>query len=547
MALLFCDMRTSSLNGCRPPRIQNQVDWTRLQDASDQWDYQQQGLTSVGAVIVTAAVAYFTFGAASGLGAAAGDAAAVGAGQGVALTGGGAFLTGSGAAIAGVVGGASTAALTALAAQAAIAVANNPTDPGKALKQLGSSANVRGLVAALLTGGVLAGLNLAPTGVPTAGAGAQAFGDQLWQNLRAGAARAVINTAVYGGSLEGALKAGLLASIVDTGAAQTAFAIGDLNLDAYTGKVAHALAGCAAGAARSGGSCQAGALGAVIGEISGEQFGFDDNGNIQPGAIEMASMLGAVGAALAGMDASEVALAAAAAGNAAANNALSHYVEKALGKLKNTLRSLELKPLADSQKAVSEYLDSAAARGGLNETEIAALGTLYALNEALFPTSVLDVAGPIGKAVGKAGRLIKAGVGAEEAASAAVKEVKTAAGLGENGGGKIAAEKGGFDNANLQSKLEGYLLDPAHPQNQTKAIWFQQALGFDKSNWQKLGSQITFNESTAIATKTTQYGQTFEQVIPITGANGKTIDVPFVFMKDNTGTVRLVTGIPTKK
>ena len=406
------------------PALSNKVDWTRLQDASDKWDYKQQGLTGVGAAVVTAVVAYFTYGAASGLGAAAGDAAAVGAGQGVALAGGGAFLTGTGATIAGVVGGASTAALTALAAQAAIAVAANPTDPGKVLQQLGSSANVHGLVGALLTGGVLAGLSLAPTGAPTAGAGAQAFGDQLWQNLRAGAAKAVINTAVYGGSLEGNLKSGLLTSIIDTGAAQTAFAIGDLNLDTYTGNVAHALAGCVAGAARSGGSCEAGALGAVIGEISGEQLGFDDNGNIKPGAIEMASMLGAVGAALAGMDASQVALATAAAGNAAANNALSHYVEKALGKLKNTLKSLELKPLADSQKAVAEYLDSAAARGGLNETEIAALATLYAANEVLFPTSVLDVAGPIGKAVGKAGRLIKAGSKADEAASAVLNEVK---------------------------------------------------------------------------------------------------------------------------
>jgi len=118
---------------------------------------------------------------------------------------------------------------------------------------------------------------------------------------------------------------------------------------------------------------------------------------------------------------------------------------------------------------------------------------------------------------------------------------------GAKGGGKVAGGNAGFDTANLQSKLDGYLLDPAHPQNQTKATWFQQALGFDKSNWQQLGSQITFNEATAIATKTTQYGKTFEQVIPITGANGKTIDVPFVFMKDNTGTVRLVTGIPAKK
>jgi len=89
----------------------------------------------------------------------------------------------------------------------------------------------------------------------------------------------------------------------------------------------------------------------------------------------------------------------------------------------------------------------------------------------------------------------------------------------------------GFDTSNLQSKLEGYLLDPAHPQNQTKATWFQQALGFDPSNWQDLGSQLKFNESTAIPTKTTQYGQTFEQSIPINGANGNTIDTTFVFMK----------------
>ena len=104
----------------------------------------------------------------------------------------------------------------------------------------------------------------------------------------------------------------------------------------------------------------------------------------------------------------------------------------------------------------------------------------------------------------------------------------------------------GFDTANLQSKLEGYLLDATHPQNKKKATWFEQALGFNKSNWQQLASQITFDESKAVATKVTQYGQTFEQAIPISGLNGKTIDVTFVFMKDNAGTVRLVTGIPAK-
>jgi filamentous hemagglutinin len=62
-----------------------------------------------------------------------------------------------------------------------------------------------------------------------------------------------------------------------------------------------------------------------------------------------------------------------------------------------------------------------------------------------------------------------------------------------------------------------------------------------------LASQITFDETKAVATKVTKYGQTFEQAIPISGMNGKSIEVTFVFMKDNTGTVRLVTGIPGKK
>ena len=119
---------------------------------------------------------------------------------------------------------------------------------------------------------------------------------------------------------------------------------------------------------------------------------------------------------------------------------------------------------------------------------------------------------------------------------------------GSVGGSTVSSGRSvGFDTSNLQSKLEGYLLDAAHPQNQTKAIWFKEALGFDKGNWQELGSQIRFNEATATATKSTNYGQTFEQIIPINGVNGKTIDVTFVFIKDNVRTVRLVTGIPTKK
>jgi hypothetical protein len=120
-------------------------------------------------------------------------------------------------------------------------------------------------------------------------------------------------------------------------------------------------------------------------------------------------------------------------------------------------------------------------------------------------------------------------------------------GSGQSTNDSPASSNAGFDPSNLESKLGGYLLDPTHSQNQTKANWFSQALGFDQSNWQDLAKQLYFDPATAVPTKATQYGQTYEQVISITGVNGKTIDTTFVFMKDNSGTVRLVTGIPTKK
>ncbi len=105
----------------------------------------------------------------------------------------------------------------------------------------------------------------------------------------------------------------------------------------------------------------------------------------------------------------------------------------------------------------------------------------------------------------------------------------------------------GFDTSNLESKLDGYLLDPLQPQNQSKAVWFQQALGFDRGNWKELASQIKFNESQATLQKTTEYGQIFEQIIPVKGANGKVIKTPFYFKKDLGGTVTLVTSKPAKR
>uniref|UniRef100_UPI001C3765FD DUF6883 domain-containing protein n=1 Tax=Leptospira alexanderi TaxID=100053 RepID=UPI001C3765FD len=101
--------------------------------------------------------------------------------------------------------------------------------------------------------------------------------------------------------------------------------------------------------------------------------------------------------------------------------------------------------------------------------------------------------------------------------------------------------------ASVTDKLTRYLLNPEHPDGASKAKWFQQALGFTKENSNELAKQIIFDSSKAIETGITQYGTKYNQTIPIVGANGKTIDVLFSWIKNTDGVVRLVTGIPTKQ
>jgi len=101
-------------------------------------------------------------------------------------------------------------------------------------------------------------------------------------------------------------------------------------------------------------------------------------------------------------------------------------------------------------------------------------------------------------------------------------------------------------NQSVIDKLNNYLLNPNHTVGGTKAEWFKQALGYTQDNMMELVKQIVFNPNTAIATELTQYGQKYEQIITIYGANGKTIDVLFVWILGNDGVLRLVTSIPTQ-
>lgn len=57
------------------PQLQGKVNWSAVELAHQHWDYDQQGLTPAGAAIVAIVVAYFTAGAASGVGASAAEGA----------------------------------------------------------------------------------------------------------------------------------------------------------------------------------------------------------------------------------------------------------------------------------------------------------------------------------------------------------------------------------------------------------------------------------------------------------------------------------------
>jgi transposase len=96
----------------------------------------------------------------------------------------------------------------------------------------------------------------------------------------------------------------------------------------------------------------------------------------------------------------------------------------------------------------------------------------------------------------------------------------------------------------VDDKLDRYLLNPAHPKGGPKAVWFERALGYTRANADDLASQVIFDDATAVQQAVNEHGTTYRQVIQITGANGRSIDVIFVWIRNHDGIVRLVTAMP---
>jgi filamentous hemagglutinin family protein len=306
------------------------VDWRAIELARREWDHEAQGLTGVGAALLMAVIIYFTGGMGTDLAIAA-SGSTTGA-TAAALT----TTTATGATVYTTAGAAINAGFTTLAGNAAVSFVNNGGDLSAVLKDLGSSDSVKQLLVGMAGAGLVQGLsnNLQFSGKALSeiglndGFGAY-FGKQLVQHM----GRASANALLLGTPLDQALEGALVSSLLSTGTAFGADAIGDLGVPDGNGgftlneagrHVLHALLGCASGAVQAGSEgCAAGGAGAVLGELGAGWFN-PDGTRSQAETLAFAQLMGSLGGALATGNAEGVGIGGTAGGNAAEHNYLNH-------------------------------------------------------------------------------------------------------------------------------------------------------------------------------------------------------------------------------
>jgi Possible hemagglutinin (DUF637)/Hemagglutinin repeat len=341
------------------------IDWQRVEVINKSWDYKKEGLTPAASIVVAIVVAIATAGAASSAaGSLVGTTTVTTAGvTTTTLTGTGlAASAGMSLGVATATTAAVTAGITALATSATLAIINNKGDIGAALKELGSKENIKSLVTAMATAGLVQGLGAA-LNLPSTGLGSS-FIDKLQTNLVNGIASSLITTAINGGSVEDAIKNAVKGAVINSIAAQGANGIGNLTndgkldqtaLENFANKFAHAVLGCATGAAtaNSQAGCAAGAVGAVAGGLGAELY---DPANVKGvDAQQFGKLTASLAVLLAGGDAKLVNVAGTTAVNAIANNRQLHPKEIDWIK-ENAASYAKLKgiSLVDAEKALAE-------------------------------------------------------------------------------------------------------------------------------------------------------------------------------------------------
>ncbi|MBH3104311.1 DUF637 domain-containing protein [Serratia marcescens] len=241
----------------------NDVQWSKVKDAYDSWDYKSQHLNPAVAAVIAIAAAAVTAGSSLAATAASSVSGAVGGGV--------------------ITSGAVTAGMSSLASQAAVALVENQGNLSKTLQALGSNENVRATATAMAIGGALNGFDSA-MGWSKDAAGKPLNPNNVklpqlsngdWSKVaQRVAGQSVIssslNTAINGGSFKDNLTNALLANIGSQVQAEGANLIGDNGqvLDIPGRAVSHAvLAGISAEIGK--GNAKGAAAGALAAELAG--------------------------------------------------------------------------------------------------------------------------------------------------------------------------------------------------------------------------------------------------------------------------------------
>ncbi|WP_256099222.1 filamentous hemagglutinin N-terminal domain-containing protein [Variovorax sp. SG517] len=313
------------------PALANSIEWQRVQEEHKKWAQSQTSMGPVAAAIVSVVVGVATAGAGSAAVGTAGTATTTGTGIAGAM--------GLSATTTTIASAAMQAGITAIASQATVSFVNNDGDLGKVFKELGSSQSVKNILTAMVTAGAIEGLSVEgvlPDNLRTATNGKALFTDQLQRQLINGTASAVVRSAINGTSLENELGTAIATALLNTVAAQGANEIGNLRvndtLNVYGQQVAHAILGCLVGAGRasagaggsSGDGCAAGAIGAVVGELTATAFNPTGDPRLAEQTLQAATVMSSVVGALVGGSPSSIYIAAAAGANSAENNFLMH-------------------------------------------------------------------------------------------------------------------------------------------------------------------------------------------------------------------------------
>lgn len=98
-------------------------------------------------------------------------------------------------------------------------------------------------------------------------------------------------------------------------------------------------------------------------------------------------------------------------------------------------------------------------------------------------------------------------------------------------------------------KLTEYALNFEHPTGKEKAKAFKEALGYTKERYTDLKTKIldSFDEKELVYKREDKYGKRYEQIMQITGPNGKTANVLTAWIKDNDNAEPRLTSIYVDK